>query len=364
MSSELRELLEETFAREHCVLIGRGTTAIALALRALGLEGRPVAVPASICYAVPLAVALSGNQPLFVDVSPDTGNLDLDALAALEQRPAGLIAVTTVYGPPLPMRRLADWCEREGVVLIEDASLAAGATVDGARAGSFGACAVVSFGAGKLADAGNGAVLLTDDAALAEEVAAAAQELPPFDDEVAARLVELAAAYRELSRLSRRFPRVHLVTAALLDLHEPAFAYRFPDGALPALERTLRGLGEELRARRALAAVYEQEFGAHELVRPLTPPDAGAVWRYSVRVLEGRDRVLEQLWRAGEHASAWYPGVDRLFTPPEEWSARSFPGADLVEAQVLNLWVDAGRDEERVRRTARLMLEALGEERR
>lgn len=353
VAHKLDDLISSTFGRSRYVLVGRGTAALALALRALGLEGARVAVPASVCYAVPLAVELSGNVPVFLDADPSTGNVAVAELARRE-KPDAVVAVTTLYGAPLAMRDVAEWCEREGVPLIEDPSLAAGTEVDGRPAGGWGACAIVSFGHGKSVEAGNGAALLTDDAALAADVERLAQELPPYTAEAGAAIRHVALVYRELSRLARTEPQVHPLERRLFELHRDAFLYATPAGNDERVAEALVALPQTAERRVRVVAAYAEAFAATDLVAPLTPPDAPA-WRYSLRARAGRDAAIERLWAEGEDASAWYPSVAPTFGDDSP-----YPGAEAIDREVVNLWLD-GRDERAARATAQALLAALAE---
>jgi dTDP-4-amino-4,6-dideoxygalactose transaminase len=344
-------VIAAAFGRAHGLLVGRGTTALAIALRALGLAGARVGVPASVCYAVPLAVELSGNVPALVDVDPATGNAGVAQLERAGSLDA-VVAVTSTYGELLPLAEVAAWCDARGIPLVEDPSLAAGSEVDGRPAGAWGACAIVSFGGGKLVDAGGGAALLTDDDDLAAEAQKLADALPPHEPRHDELVRGLAQEYRAEVNLARADPSRRGRQHALFERYGDAFLYGPPAGVAERVARALRALPDELADRRLVADVYAEELAG---LAALTPVDAAAVWRYSLRIAE-RDRVLDVLWRTGEDASAWYPSTAPVFGA----DARDFPGAETVEREVLNLFV-AGRGAEDARRTARVLRGALAE---
>jgi dTDP-4-amino-4,6-dideoxygalactose transaminase len=66
--------------RSHGIMTGSGTSALVLALWALGLHGKRVAVPNGVCYSVPLAVILSGNEPVYLDIDRETLSLGVAQL--------------------------------------------------------------------------------------------------------------------------------------------------------------------------------------------------------------------------------------------------------------------------------------------
>ncbi|PIE27893.1 MAG: hypothetical protein CSA58_01760 [Micrococcales bacterium] len=157
---------------QHAIGVGNGTDAIELILQGLGIgQGAEVIVPANTFIATVEAILAVGAVPHFVDVLPDTLLIDPQRVrTAINERTEAVIAVH-LYGQVAAMDELADIAARAGIVLIEDAAQAHGATRDGRRAGSFGRAAAFSFYPGKnLGALGDGGAVVTDDPALAEAV--------------------------------------------------------------------------------------------------------------------------------------------------------------------------------------------------
>lgn len=154
---------------KHALLTHSGTSALELALRAAGVdEGDEVVVPAYTFVATPLAVMYAGGIPRFVDVSPETGNLDPTLVeAAVGPRTTAIMPVH-VHGCPAEMDAIGAIATRRGLMVIEDAAQAHGARYRGKRAGTLGLAAGFSMQSSKNLSAGEGGVLVTDDEALLE----------------------------------------------------------------------------------------------------------------------------------------------------------------------------------------------------
>ncbi|MGE4086190.1 MAG: DegT/DnrJ/EryC1/StrS family aminotransferase [Vicinamibacterales bacterium] len=170
------EQFERSFADacgiDNAVGVGNGTDALQLVLEALGIgRGSEVIVPANTFIATAEAVARTGAQPVFVDVSPDSLLISPDAVrAALSARTAAVIAVH-LYGQLADMAALQRLCRHAGVALIEDAAQAHGARRDGLGPGARSAAATFSFYPGKnLGALGDGGAVLTGDRGLADAV--------------------------------------------------------------------------------------------------------------------------------------------------------------------------------------------------
>jgi perosamine synthetase len=167
----------EAFEREFSAFVGAahgiatasGTTALHLALAAVGAgPGDEVILPAFCHAAAWQAVVQTGATPVLVDSEADTWNLSADAVAsAISPRTRAIIAVH-IYGLPCDMDGLAAIALKSGVSLVEDAAEAHGATYRGRGAGAFGAAGCFSFYANKIITTGEGGMLTTSDAALAE----------------------------------------------------------------------------------------------------------------------------------------------------------------------------------------------------
>ncbi|HWG41733.1 MAG TPA: DegT/DnrJ/EryC1/StrS family aminotransferase [Gemmataceae bacterium] len=170
------EAFEREFAAfcgvKHCVAVGNGLDALALALRANGVQpGQEVIVPAYTFIATWLAVSAVGAIPVAVDVEEDTWNLDPRKIeAAISSRTAAVMPVH-LFGQPADMDAVNALAQSRGLKVIEDAAQAHGARYKGRRAGALGDAAGFSFYPGKnLGAFGDGGAVTTDDDTVAEQV--------------------------------------------------------------------------------------------------------------------------------------------------------------------------------------------------
>lgn len=152
------------FGRGHCVLTNSGTSALHTAFFAAGVEpGDEVIGPAYTFHATVTPVFRLGAVPVLCDAEADTGNIDPDRIESLITEKTRAIVVTHQWGHPVDALRIAEIARRRGLVLIEDLSLAFGATLDGRLTGTFGDIACFSLGSTKLLSGGQGGGLVLDD---------------------------------------------------------------------------------------------------------------------------------------------------------------------------------------------------------
>ena len=152
-------------------VVSSGTTALHLAVTAAHIgAGDEVLVSASTNIATALAVVHNNALPVPVDSESVTWNLDLSLIEPLITARTKAIIPVHLYGHPVDMDRLMETARSHDLIVIEDCAEAHGATCRGRRAGSFGDMACFSFYANKIITTGEGGMVLTNDARLAERL--------------------------------------------------------------------------------------------------------------------------------------------------------------------------------------------------
>ncbi len=169
---ELERAVAEYSGCRHGIGVTSGTDAILIALMALEIgPGDEVIVPSYTFFATAGSVARLGAKPIFVDVDPDTYNIDPCGLEAAISKKTRAIIPVHLYGQCCDMARILEIASKKGIPVIEDAAQAIGAEYQGQRAGSFGIAGCFSFFPSKnLGAFGDGGMVVTNDDALAEKL--------------------------------------------------------------------------------------------------------------------------------------------------------------------------------------------------
>src|SRR5262249_46324044 len=144
------EAFETEFARycgaAHAVGVGNGTDALQLALLACGVgPGDEVVTSASSSPFTPLAIAMTGARPVFVDVDARTHTMAPDTLAAALGARVRAIVPVHLYGQPADMDAILALARPRGIRVVEDACQAHGAEYRGRRVGALADAAAFSF---------------------------------------------------------------------------------------------------------------------------------------------------------------------------------------------------------------------------
>jgi perosamine synthetase len=165
--------LEDGFAarvgRRYGIAVCNGSVALDVAITALDLEpGDEVILPSFTIISCAAAVVRAGATPVLVDCEPDTWNTNAERIAERITPRTKAIMVVHIYGLPVDMDPVLALARHHRLKIIEDAAEMHGQTCRGAPCGSFGDISTFSFYPNKLVTTGEGGMVLTDDAALAE----------------------------------------------------------------------------------------------------------------------------------------------------------------------------------------------------
>ena len=301
---------EEAFAAycgvKHAIATSSGTTALHIALLAHGIgPGDEVITTPFTFIATANAVLYVGARPVFVDIEPETFNLNSALVEeAITPRTRAILPVH-LFGHPAEMPALLEVAERHGLVVIEDAAQAHGAAIEGRKVGTF-ATGCFSFYPTKNMTTGEGGIITTDDDRIAEQ----------------ARLLRAHGMrqryYNEQLGYNFRMTDIHAaIGLAQLKKLEAWNERRIANAAY--LTRRLQGLPG--------------------IVPPSVRPGYRHVFhQYTIRVLEDRDGLVEQLRARGIGTGIYYPR-----TLPAQPVYRGlgydghFPVAEEAARQVLSL---------------------------
>jgi len=303
--------LEEEFARyvgtRFAVGVSSGTDALVLLLKACRIgPGDEVIVPACTFVATAFAVSLVGAKPVFSDISEHDSNVDVSKIPdAISERTKAILPVH-LYGRMADMEGLQRIADRSGLLLIEDACQAHGASNNAKKAGCYGTGAAFSFYPGKnLGAFGDGGMVTTSDEAIAEAV----------------RMLRNYGQKRKYHHeLLGHNCRLDTIQAAILRVK-------------------LKKLDNWNDRRRRLADLYREYLSDLPVTLPHDAPDGSHVYHLFVIRVAQRDALLGYLNSQGIGAGVHYPVPTHLHPPYREMGYREglFPVAERLCSEVLSL---------------------------
>ena len=265
----------------HVVSCANGTDALTLVGMAEDLgPGDAVFVPAFTFVATAEAFIVLGATPYFVDVLPDTFNMDPESLKAgiADAKAQGLtphmVVAVDLFGQPADYDRIAPIAHENGMVLVADAAQALGGSVNGKRVGTLADYTTTSFFPAKpLGCYGDGGAVLCDDT-----------------DKAA-----LIKSLTQHGKGSEKYDNVRIGLNSRLDTLQAAI-----------LIEKLRIYEDEIKARNKVAARFSAELS--ELAQtPVMMAGATSCWAQYTLVLDHRDDVVNQLKEEGVPSAIYYP---------------------------------------------------------
>jgi perosamine synthetase len=169
-AQEFEKKFAEYNNMKYAVSVNSGTAALEISLRHFRLKGREVIVPTNTFISTPNSVIFAGGKPVFADMNENTLGIDVDDVKRkVSSKTAGVIVVH-IAGLVCPqINELKQFCEENGLFLLEDAAHAHGAMMDEKKAGTFGDAGCFSFYPTKVMTTCEGGMIITNNERLAEE---------------------------------------------------------------------------------------------------------------------------------------------------------------------------------------------------
>lgn len=303
--AELEERWAGFIGVRHAIAVSNGTIAEMCIFAGLGLgPGDEVITVGHTFNATVSSILYTGATPVFVDIDPETYDIDPDRVAAAITPRTRAICPVHLFGLPADMDAITELAERHGLVIVEDACQAHGATFRGRRVGSFGHGAFSLYGT-KNMTTGEGGLITTDDDALADWI----------------RL------YRNQGMRERYRHEILGYNFRLTDVAAAIGLCQFDK-----LERNTT-------RRQTIAAHYDEAFADLPVRLPTTPSDRTHVYhQYTLDVGPDRDAIVAELAEAGVSTGIYYPiPVHRQPYVLELGIHADLPVTDRVAARTLSL---------------------------
>jgi perosamine synthetase len=163
---------ENAFARyigtKRAVAVNSGTSGLYLCLLALGIgPGDEVITTPFTFIATSNVIMMAGARPIFVDIEPESMNIDADLIERKITKKTKAIILVEVFGNPAGFDKICQIADEHKLIVLEDSCEALGSSLNGKKAGTFGKMSVFAFYPNKQITTGEGGMILTDDDGLA-----------------------------------------------------------------------------------------------------------------------------------------------------------------------------------------------------
>jgi len=305
---ELETALAAHTRAKHCITVASGTEALLMSLMALGVKAGDEIITTSFTFiATAEVIVLLGATPVFVDVEPDTCNIDASQLEAkITPRTKAIIPVS-LYGQCGDMDEVNAIAAKHGIAVVEDAAQSFGATYKGRKSCNLSTLGCTSFFPSKpLGCYGDGGAIFTNDDVLAQ----ACREI-------------------RVHGQSARYYHTRIGVGGRMDTLQCAVV-------LGKLARFDWEITERIRiGARYQALLADLPNGARTVT---VRPDRTSVWAQFTVIVPQRDRMITKLKEAGVPTAIHYPRPIHAQPAYEQYAvAGATPVSDDLAARVLSL---------------------------
>jgi dTDP-4-amino-4,6-dideoxygalactose transaminase len=303
--AELEERWAAVIGVRHAIAVSNGTVAAMCVFAGLGIgPGDEVITVSHTFNATVSAILSTGATPVFVDIEPDTYDIDATRIEAAITPRTKAISPVHLFGLPADMPAIVAIAERHGLAIVEDACQAHLATVAGRPVGGFGHGVFSLYGT-KNMTTGEGGLITTDDD----------------------RLADWIRLYRNQG-MRERYRHEIL-----------GYNFRLTDIAAAIGLVQLDKLEGNTARRRAVAARYDEGFAGLPIGRPVVPAGRTHVYhQYTIDAGAARDDIAADLTAAGVGTGIYYPiPVHRQPYIVELGLTADLPATDRAAARSLSL---------------------------
>ena len=290
---------------KHAIAMGNGTQALMAIFAGIGLEPGDEVITVSHTFAATAnSILYTGATPVFIDIEPDTYLIDAKKIEAAITPRTRAICPVHLFGLVADMDMIRAIADRHGLIVVEDACQAHGATFRGRPAGSFGHGAFSLYATKNMTTAEGGFVTTNDD-----------------------RLADWLRLYRNQGMRAR------------YEFEMLGYNFRMTDLAAAIGIAQFEKLERNTARRQAIARRYDDAFADLPVGIPVTPDGRVHVFhQYTVEVGAGRDAIVAELRKAGVGADIYYPiPVHRQEYIMERGLHADLPVTDAAAARTLAL---------------------------
>lgn len=354
--ARFEEMVADRVDRRHGIAVSSGTAALHLVMLSLGIgPGDEVITTPFSFIASANCILYVGATPVFVDIDPQSLNIDSSRVeAAITERTKAILAVE-VFGNPTHMDRLAKIAQAHEITLIEDCCEALGGRHCDKPLGSFGRAAVFGFYPNKQITTGEGGMIVTDDDQVAKRCRALRNQgrVDPSDEH------DNPSAHEGVSWLEHQYL---------------GYNYRLSEIACALGIAQMERLDDFLETRRQIAGLYMQHLmDCPDLILPTIPPPSIADTSWFVFVVRltdrfsqtQRDRIIAGMSRHEIGVGNYFPCIhlQPFYRHRFGYEKGAFPVAESVSQRTIALPFHNQIDETQIDlilHTLRVMLQREG----
>lgn len=334
MIKKVEGFFSSYFQRNHCVVLGSGTSALYTGLKACGItDGKKVLYPDMTCETSVNASVFSGADPLFCDIDRSSFNSTSKEISGVLDSYDAVVAIH-IFG------RITDTDNISGLtdaIVIEDAAQGYGGERDGVKTCSSGLFSILSTGKGKLFDCGGGGVLLTNDASFAKECRKVEKEVrEKTGQSEAQRRIFMQEMFKLTKSINKK---ATLFSKRQQMLKDHKYAYLFPpsENVIKNMVNKIESFDYVVENRVESAAVLIDKLSGTKGISLQDIRKGEAPWKFSFLAdPEKRDKLMTALQKSGFNVSKFFLPLHRIYN----LEGAGFENTQYVYDRIINLTFD------------------------
>jgi perosamine synthetase len=325
--AQFEKAFTEYCGTNHAIAVGNGTQALHASLLAAGVQpGDEVITTAFSFICTAASIIHCGAKPVFTDIHPKTYNLNIAQIEELITPKTKVIMPVHLFGLPVDLDEMRKICDTHGVILLQDACQAHGASIHGKPIGTYGDIVTFSFYPTKNMTTGEGGAIITNN------------------DEI-----------NEQLRLLR-----HQGQKSRYEYARIGYNYRMTEMAAAIGIEQLKKLPGWTAKRIANARYLDDALADNEnIITPYVPDGYKHVYhQYTIRV-QNRENVIRHMAEHEVGVGVYYPKGLHQLGPLAGYSDKSMPVTEKAANEVLSLPVHPGLSDEELATVAEVTKKAV-----
>lgn len=343
--NQLEVSLCKKFNRKYGVYTGNGTTAMYIAFSALGLQSKKVLFPGISCTNPVNAAIYAGYDVDFCDITIENFTIDTDKMQEMLNTGAyGIVVPTHIYGQHCDMKLINEICNKNDVVVIEDAAQTY--RVENST------ISIMSFGHTKIFETNiGGGIAFTDSEEVYNSMVNYRKLVNARPDNADELFDEYRKKYYSIVDNSVSEYEKNTRLKQLQIESKKYFIYNEENNS--ELKNILDNSDVILKERVERKKLYDNLLDKKFFYIPENKEDV--LWRYTFLYKGNRDKLLDDARKEGIDISSWYPALNSIY------KNKSLKNSDRLQNEVVNLWVTADHDIDRIKKEINILNKLMEE---
>ena len=338
MKQNLENYLCNFHNKKYVNIVGNGTTALYLAIKSTEKKIKYVGIPNNSCIHLPIAVKLAKCTPVFLDIEKNGYGVDLDSL---KKSKIDCLINVHAYGKPSKIDIIRKICIKRKIFLIEDLAVAQGAYFKKKPLGSFGQVSILSFGKGKVVDAGIGGAFLTDSLNIYEKSKKLSRGFALVNNTNIKNINYVNNLHTKfyndyyLYNKNVNFKKFKMA----INLKSKFFLFNISQKHINNIYKKCTKLDSLIKIRKKNFSILRNKIIRLKKKNIYIPKmiKGEVPWRLNIffKDFYKRNYFLKVLLSEKINASSWYSGLDLFF-----YKNLNLKNSDLHSKSILNLWIN------------------------